>query len=170
MMAGLPDPRNDPAIISFSPHGKNVVRTGVSTMYRKMLIAGLAIIAIPALATTAYAEDLAQIPTAADTIVAPPAIAEPAPVLTVTPTLLEDEAISDGDLGELRGGDAIVVGTQTLTAINSGTVINGNYTAGNIRISDNALSNFNGLGNLVINTGAQNNLQSAMNVTINIAP
>ncbi len=135
-------------------------------MYRKMLIAGLAVIAIPALASTAYAEDLAQATTTADTNAALPAIAEPAPAITLT----EDATLSDSDLGDLRGGDAIVVGTQTLTAINSGTVITGNYTAGNIRISDNALSNFNGLGNLVINTGAQNNLQSAMNVTINIAP
>jgi hypothetical protein len=135
-------------------------------MYRKVLIAGLAVIAIPALATAAYAEDLAQATTAPDTNTAAPVIAEPAPA----PILIEDETLSDGDLGDLRGGDAIVVGTQTLTAINSGSVINGNYAAGNIRISDNALSNFNGLGNLVINTGAQNNLQSAMNVTINIAP
>ena len=134
-------------------------------MYRKMLFAGLAIIAIPALATTAYAQDAAQI-TIGTTSVAIPAIVEPTPA----PALTEDTSLSDTDLGELRGGDAIVVGTQTLTAINSGTVINGNYTAGNIRIADNALSNFNGLGNLVINTGAQNNLQSAMNVTINIAP
>lgn len=136
-------------------------------MYRKMLIAGLAVIAIPALATTAYAEDLAQAPAAADINTAPPVIAEPAPAITPAD---EDATLSDGDLDDLRGGDAIVVGTQTLTAINSGTVFTGNYTAGNINISDNALSNFNGLGNLVINTGAQNNLQSAMNVTINIAP
>ena len=99
-------------------------------------------------------------------------IPEPAAIVESTPAPIQtvDDALSDTDLGELRGGDAIVVGTQTLTATTTGNVINGNYTAGNIAITGNALSNFNGLGNLVINTGAQNSLQSATNVTINIAP
>jgi hypothetical protein len=35
-------------------------------------------------------------------------------------------------------------------------------------MSDNAFTNFNGMGNVVINTGAQANLQSAMNLTINL--
>ena len=133
-------------------------------MYRNMLIAGLAVIAIPTLASTAYAQDAAQ-PTI-DTA------ATPAAIVTLTPTLTfsDYDALSDTDLGELRGGDAIVVGTQTLTATTTGNVINGNFAAGNIAITGNALSNFNGLGNLVINTGAQNSLQSATNVTINIAP
>ncbi len=147
-------------------------------MYRNMLIAGLAVIAIPAFATTAYAQDLAPEPIFADIGIAPPAIVEAAPAPMIAPAtpapppllVIEDTLLSDGDLGELRGGDAIVVGTQTLSAINSGSVITGNYAAGSVRISDNALSNFNGLGNVVINTGAQNNLQSAMNVTINITP
>ena len=133
-------------------------------MYRNMLIAGLAVIAIPTLASSAYAQAVAQPIT--ETSAAPAAIVEstPAPIQTV------DDALSDTDLGELRGGDAIVVGTQTLTATTTGNVIIGNYAAGNIAITGNALSNFNGLGNLVINTGAQNSLQSATNVTINIAP
>ncbi len=76
--------------------------------------------------------------------------------------------LSDDDLGDQRGGQALVVGTQTLSAISSGSILNGNYTAGAVSISDNALSNFNGFGNVVINTGAQNNLQSGMNLVINI--
>lgn len=83
-------------------------------------------------------------------------------------TELAANELSDDDLGEQRGGDALVIGNQTLTAISTGSVLNGNYTAGAVSISDNALSNFNGIGNVLINTGAQNNLQSGMNLIINV--
>jgi hypothetical protein len=76
--------------------------------------------------------------------------------------------LSDSDLDKLRGGEEIVLTNQTLTAITSGNVINGNFTAGNVSISDFALSNFNGIGNLLINTGAQVSLQTGMNLTINV--
>jgi hypothetical protein len=76
--------------------------------------------------------------------------------------------VGDDELTDLRGGESIVVGNQTLLAITSGNIINGNYTAGNVTISDNALSNFSGLGNVLINTGAQVSLQTGMNVTINV--
>lgn len=80
-----------------------------------------------------------------------------------------DGDLSDEELDAARGGSTIVVGNQTLNAVNSGGVINGDFSAGSISLADNALTNFNGFGNLVINTGAQNNLQSGMNVTINFA-
>ncbi len=80
----------------------------------------------------------------------------------------DDSSLSDEDLGTLRGGQSLTVSNQTLTAISSGSVLNGDYTAGAISIADEALSNFNGIGNVMINTGALNNLQSGMNVTINI--
>ncbi|HEV2593730.1 MAG TPA: hypothetical protein VGU01_00850 [Sphingomicrobium sp.] len=81
-------------------------------------------------------------------------------------------ALSDKELDALRGGDGhtTVISNQMLSSVLTGDVINGNYTAGNVTISDSALSNFNGLGNLVINTGAQVSLQSGMNVTINTTP
>ena len=127
-------------------------------MFRKTLIAGMAIIAIPSLSPASFAEDAVPVPTL---------LAEaPQEIAVLVP---DTNLISDEDLLALRGGTAIVVGNQTLTAINNGSVFNGDYRAGNIALTDNALSNFNGLGNLVINTGAQNNLQSAMNVTINFA-
>lgn len=78
------------------------------------------------------------------------------------------EALPDDELSELRGGQGVVVSNQTLVAITSGNVINGGYAAGNVSLSDNALSNFNGIGNLLINTGAQVSLQTGMNVTINV--
>lgn len=78
--------------------------------------------------------------------------------------------MSDADLAGNRGGQTKVVGNQTLTSVTKGNVLNGNYAAGSVTLSDKALSNFNGVGNIVINTGAQVSLQSGMNLTINVAP
>jgi hypothetical protein len=83
------------------------------------------------------------------------------------PTAATD-VLSDSELGELRGGESMIITNQTLVAITSGNVINGGYVAGNISLSDFALSNFNGLGNMLINSGAQVSLQTGMNVTINV--
>ncbi len=77
-------------------------------------------------------------------------------------------ALDDSILGEERGGQAIVIGNQTLQSSLTGNTIAGNYTAGAISLSDNAFANFNGMGNVVINSGAQANLQSAMNLTVNL--
>jgi hypothetical protein len=146
-------------------------------MYRKTIAAGLALIAIPALSTAAFAddnpptEDLSQTKVISDVESQPDAIAaivEPTATPENAPPETNNE-LSDDALNEMRGGQAIVIGNQTLNATNSGSVLNGNYTAGSVALTDNALSSFNGLGNILINTGAQNNLQSAMNVTINFS-
>jgi hypothetical protein len=110
----------------------------------------------------AYAQGEPQAPDAAQA-------AEPlvvVPIATATPA--EPSALSDQELDALRGGDGIILTTQTLLALTTGNVINGNYVAGSVSLSDSALSNFNGVGNLLINTGAQNSLQSGMNLTINV--
>jgi len=44
-------------------------------------------------------------------------------IVTVDP----DATLSDNELGDLRGGEGIVVTNQTLVAITSGNVINGDY-------------------------------------------
>lgn len=92
------------------------------------------------------------------------------PLGSIEPIAVDDEpaALDDAALSSLRGGEALVVSNQTLTAITSGNVINGNYTAGNVSLSDHALSSFNGVGNLLINTGGQVSLQTGMNLTINV--
>lgn len=97
-------------------------------------------------------------------------------LLTVEPSPVGAEAsalgkpLDNSALGDLRGSGGIVVGNQTLNAITSGNNTIGNYNAGAVNISQSALSNFNGLGNITINTGAMSQLQSAMNVTVNVAP
>ena len=101
---------------------------------------------------------------------APKQAPEPQPKVEIQASVddAEPAALSNAELGELRGGESVVVTNQTLVAITSGNVINGDYRAGDVSLSDFALSNFNGLGNLLINTGAQVSLQTGMNVTINV--
>lgn len=77
--------------------------------------------------------------------------------------------VSLDELAEMRGGEQTAVSQQTFISDNSGGAIGGDFTAGDVSISDNALSNFNGLGNIVINTGAQSSLQAGLGVSINIA-
>jgi hypothetical protein len=50
----------------------------------------------------------------------------------------------------------------------SGSNIDGNVSSGAVSLTDNALSSFNGLGNIVINTGSQVSVQSGMNVILNV--
>lgn len=131
----------------------------------------------PAAATDVLSQDQAAAPVEAPSpssvsdagmtssaTIAPPAVATP----SVADPFAQAVRLSDGDLDQNRGGESIVVGNQTLRAITSGNILNGNYTAGDISISNGALSNFAGLGNFAINTGAQVSLQSGMNLTINI--
>jgi hypothetical protein len=119
-------------------------------MKRKICTLCMAIVALP---NIAHAND--GPPPVAPTIV-------DATVAEVDPLTLTDE-----NLGDQRGGFTIVSANQTLSAISTGSVLNGDFTAGAVNLSDNALSNFNGFGNVVINTGAQNSLQAGMNITIN---
>lgn len=76
--------------------------------------------------------------------------------------------LKDTELDTLRGGQSLVITNQTMDSIVSGNILKGDYTAGAVTLSDFALSNFNGVGNLLINTGAQVSAQSGMNLTINL--
>ena len=71
----------------------------------------------------------------------------------------------------IAGVDVMMITDQTLTATNHGnTVIGETIGSGQVNIGSNAFSGYSGLGNFVINTGHNNNLQSSMNVSIVLAP
>ena len=78
------------------------------------------------------------------------------------------ETLSPGELSEQRGGSTFIVNNQTLLGVVQGNVVGGDYVAGQVALSDSALSNFNGLLSLAINTGLQSNIISGMAVTINL--
>ncbi|VXC91263.1 hypothetical protein [Sphingomonas sp. AX6] len=86
----------------------------------------------------------------------------------ITPDASLPILLSETELATTRGGQTLIINNQTLKAITSGNVIGGDYVAGDISFSDNAFANFAGIGNFTINTGAQNNLQTAMILTVNV--
>jgi hypothetical protein len=85
----------------------------------------------------------------------------------------EPRAASDETLGAEagRGTDQTALTEQSLSAINTGNTIKADTVgSGSIGLSGGALSGFAGVGNIMMNTGHNNNLESNMSVTILITP
>ena len=86
----------------------------------------------------------------------------------------ETELLSLEDMDALSGGtgvEVIVDTDQFLTATNNGnTVIGDTVGSGQVNLGSGAFSGYDGIGNFVINTGHNNNLQSSMNVSVVLAP
>jgi len=85
----------------------------------------------------------------------------------------EAELLSEADMEDLAGGTGVsmVITNQTLTATNQGNTINGDVvSSGQVTIGSGAFSGYDGVGNFVINTGHQNNLQSTISVGVTLAP
>jgi hypothetical protein len=84
------------------------------------------------------------------------------------------EVLSLEDMDALAGGDGVdvvVITDQTLNAVNSGNTVTGDVVgSGQVTLGSGAFSGYSGLGNFVINTGHNNNLQSTMNVSIVLPP
>ncbi len=79
---------------------------------------------------------------------------------------LDEKALQD--LNAREGVHVVVASDQLLKAVNSGNAVNADtVVSGDIRIGANAFSGFDGIGNFVMNTGHNNNLQGA--ITVNIA-
>jgi hypothetical protein len=90
-----------------------------------------------------------------------PAVATPSAVQPLDPAQLRD-------LNGRQGVSVIVVSDQLLQATNSGNSVNANTVgSGAITVGPGAFAGYNGVGNFVMNTGHNNNLQGA--ITINIA-
>ena len=77
------------------------------------------------------------------------------------------QAVSSEDLAGMSGGAAVAVTNQNLSAVNAGNTVSADtLTTGNVTLQSNAFSGFSGIGNFVINTGNNNNLQGSLSVTI----
>jgi hypothetical protein len=98
----------------------------------------------------------------------------PAPASAPAASANSAEVLSSDDLEALSGGtgvEVIVDTDQVLTATNSGNSVNGDVVgSGQVNIGSNAFSGYDGIGNFVINTGHNNNLQSSMNVNVVLTP
>ena len=79
-------------------------------------------------------------------------------------------AVSSEDLATMSGGASVAVTNQNLSAVNAGnTVSAASLTTGDVTLQSNAFSGFSGIGNFVVNTGNNNNVQGSLSVTV-IAP
>lgn len=126
--------------------------------FKHLAAAGMALslLAAPAIATAA--EDGAQ---------------APAPASAAKPPAAESDAALNGldGRGDVTVNNSTAITDQDLTAVNSGNTISAfNVGSGNISLSGNALSSFSGIGNFVMNTGHNNNLQGSISVTIIVTP
>ncbi|HYD88427.1 MAG TPA: hypothetical protein VEA80_13205 [Vitreimonas sp.] len=102
---------------------------------------------------------------AQDAVVADPISTDP---------LAEVEALSAPALdAQTIVTDVFVAATssQTLTATNSGNTVTGQTIgSGDIVFNSDAMSGFDGIGNFVLNTGHNNNLQGSISVVIALPP
>jgi hypothetical protein len=95
--------------------------------------------------------------------------------IVATPTdrvLTAVAPVDEADLAAFTGGQELVAVTnQNLTALNTGNSVNAaSVVNGAVTLQANAFSGFSGLGNFVINTGNNNNLQGSMSINIIMAP
>ncbi len=83
-----------------------------------------------------------------------------------TPEGLRAAPIGETELGAISGGQGVVVealSNQQLSASNSGSVAADQVATGNV---DFSTGDFSGIGNFVVNTGNNNNLQGVISVNI----
>jgi len=99
-------------------------------------------------------------------IIIAPTQADPSAAVASAPRSLAVEEL-DALHGRQGAPSVLIASDQLLQATNSGNSVNANtVTTGAMRIDANAFSGFNGIGNFVMNSGNNNNLQGA--ITINI--
>jgi hypothetical protein len=102
-----------------------------------------------------------------------PAPAAFAQALAAT-TITDPPALSDDDLAALRGAQHVtmtVATEQAQTAISTDNSVSADSIVnGDIVIDDGALSDFNGIGNFVFNTGNNSTLQGNLSVIVITTP
>jgi hypothetical protein len=85
----------------------------------------------------------------------------------------EEAALGADELDALRGGEVVVsqTTTQNMTATNSGNAVTARRVeSGDINLAADAFSGYGGIGNFVMNTGHNNNLQGSISVSIVMTP
>lgn len=105
-------------------------------------------------------------PVLAETVSAPPA---KAPAAATT-----HRALTADEMASISGGAEVsveVLNRQQLTGTTTGNSITaGSLVSGQVTFGPDALSGFSGIGNFVINTGANNTLQGAISVSVVTTP
>ena len=121
---------------------------------------------------------IARVAVIAMAFIGPAAFAQQAPAKSAEQASVADGAfgssavIAEADLGGVTGredtGAMVASATQRNTVSNNSVV--GTSTTGNVRIDGNAFQNLQGLAVISANSGNNVAMNSAMNVTVNLAP
>jgi hypothetical protein len=146
---------------------------------RMLAIACLGGLGLAAAATEASAQDPGVglvAPTLAPILAAPPVQtgrADGAPAIPGLPAEAAARPITDAELAGLsgrEGSSTTVLSDQDLTAVNRGNTITATTVgSGPITLGAGVFEGFAGVGNFVINSGHNNNLQGALTINI-VAP
>ena len=97
-----------------------------------------------------------------------PGFAPPAQTTTQMPATIDDTELAG--LNGRQGSTSTILSEQDLTAVNNGNTITATTVgSGPITLGPGAFDGFAGVGNFVINSGHNNNLQGALTINI-IAP
>ena len=98
------------------------------------------------------------------------AIVTAVPVPVPPPASPPPVALSSDELEHESGWQGVVVHAgvnQNLTATNSGNSIHaGTVGSGNINLTEGAFAGFSGIGNFVVNSGHNNNLQGSLSIIV----
>lgn len=96
----------------------------------------------------------------------PPPADQPAQAAPVVMAPADLDSVSAGESASVN-----VLTNQQLTASNSGNSVNAQSVVnGAISLSGSALNGYSGVGNFVMNTGNNNNVQGSVSVTIASGP
>jgi hypothetical protein len=121
----------------------------------------MALSAVFAFVTPTFAQDITAAP------------AQGSPAQDPAPQSSADDfpdavSLSESDLDTLRGGQGVeITSSQNLTAQSVGNSVNANEVgSGSIALEGDAFSSFNGVANVVVNTGHNNNLQGSVSVNV----
>ncbi|QTC88147.1 hypothetical protein [Brevundimonas pondensis] len=124
-----------------------------------MIAAGAAAQVVPQIEAPDPVLPAPVLPDAVSTAVASPASAVSA-----------SQALSLEELQEESGRQGIQIyagANQNLSAVNSGNSIHADQVgSGNITLSEGAFAGFSGIGNFVVNSGHNNNLQGSLSIIL----
>jgi len=132
---------------------------------------GCAVLGAPIVmfATIASAQ-VAPAPGVSDVVVEALSAAPVTPVPASGSSAASSQALSLDELENENGRQGVYVyanTTQALTATNSGNSITADHVgSGNITLTEGAFAGFAGIGNFVINSGHNNNLQGSLSIMI----
>jgi hypothetical protein len=141
----------------------------------RMIVARTACLAaLASLYSSAFADPPVPDTATVAAVHAASAATEPRPDLAYLRAIaLPDAALDPSELGDLRGGEIVVVqgSSQNLSAVNSGNTVSGvTVDSGAMNINANAFNGYEGIGNFVINTGHNNNLMGSVSVNVMVTP